>query len=271
MCCSHHCWESLKKTRVHPVPQIKAPQGKLCFKRSCSLSHWHQYFICIYWNTLKNTGFYTPASTPILFSKSTALTTTQTLSLRLADYGEPTKPPTYPILSVFLECVLLSYFRMNANPGHKSIWHPRARAMRSLKGFLEEALGQWERGDGSPAELDRARRFFWFSTLLHCLLLFFLKNSSVPVMHFFNAWPTFSGVLGCRDSSACSSSALLHPPPHPPRPPGPAHAGFQLFAILPPHKRNLWMAHLVCKRAAMQSRARTIPVPGLCGAIPLLI
>lgn len=88
---------------------------------------------------------------------------------------------------------------------------------------------------------------------------------------FFNAWPTFSGVLGCRDSSACSSSALLHPPPHPPRPPGPAHAGFQLFAILPPHKRNLWMAHLLCKRAAMQSRARTIPAPGLCGAIPLLI
>lgn len=59
----------------------------------------------------KNTVFYSPASTPILFSKSTALTTTQILSLKLAGQGEPTKPPTYLILSVFLECVVPALFQ----------------------------------------------------------------------------------------------------------------------------------------------------------------
>lgn len=84
---------------------------------------------------------------------------------------------------------------------------------------------------------------------------------------------------GLLSQECWAAGTALPAPPQPcfihplilPRPPGPAHAGLQLFAILPPHKRNLWMAHLVCKRAAMQSRARTIPVPGLCGAIPLLI
>lgn len=115
----------------------------------------------------------------------------------------------------FLEC--LPYFRMIADPGHKPIWNPRARAVCLMREFLEEGLGQWESGGGSPAELDRARRFYQFSTLPHCLLLLLLllKNSSAPGMYFFNDWPTFSGVLGCRDSSACCSSALLHPLPLP--------------------------------------------------------
>lgn len=125
-------------------------------------------------------------------------------------------------------------------------------------------LGTVERGGASPARLDGAGRFHQFPTPAHCLPLLFPRSSSVPVMAFCKAWPTFSGVLGCRDSSACSSSALLPPPPHPPRP-------FQLLTILPRTKANLSAAHLGCKRAVMQSRARAAPAPGLCRAISLLI
>lgn len=62
-------------------------------------------------------------------------------------------------LPAVLEWVVVSYFRMNANPGHKWIWN--ARALCLLREFLEEGLGQ---GQGE-LELDGARRFYQFSIL----------------------------------------------------------------------------------------------------------
>lgn len=125
-------------------------------------------------------------------------------------------------------------------------------------------LGTVERGGRSPAELDGARRFYQFPTLPHCLLLFLLKNSSVPVMHFFNGWPTFSGVQGqlclLLLSPALSTTSSSWPCPWIPA----------LHNSAPAQKEPV-MAHLGCKRAVMQSRARTIPAPGLCRAISLLI
>lgn len=60
----------------------------------------------------KNMVFYTPASTPILFSKSTALTTTQILSLKLAGQAHQTTHLSHFICIFGMRCSCLISERM---------------------------------------------------------------------------------------------------------------------------------------------------------------
>lgn len=101
-------------------------------------------------------------------------------------------------LPAVLEWVVVSYFRMNANPGHKWIWN--ARALCLLREFLEEGLGQ---GQGE-LELDGARRFYQFSILPPFYSFPEEQLSSSAVFFLMTA-------LLSQECSACSCSALLHP------------------------------------------------------------
>lgn len=117
----------------------------------------------------------------------------------------------------------------------------RRRAWDSGKGEMEVLLSWMEPGDFTNFPLFFSACFFssW-------------RTAQFQWGIFFNAWPTFSGGLGCRDSSACSSSALLHPPPHPPRPPALPMPGSSSLRFCPRTKGTCgwltWFANeLRCK------------------------